>query len=272
MISTLVLSALTALPLTAAAPQDSFAEQVKEYKAILDDRERESEAIALIDAFATRYAEHDARLVEIADMLDIDEGDPKALKKEAKDLQGEQEDLADLAYLAFKERKRDTEGHRRLWKGAIFALGQMGESGAELLWKVYGDKRFKKSEEVDFRVACVEQVGATRDWKQWEELVDLLDHHEDQIIAAAASALKNYRDAPGKIRLEACGKLVNFLNSYYNAASNPEDTTARQRYRMVNRPMLDALSEMTGQTFPKPLDWRKWYNDNKKDKKLWSDD
>ena len=84
--------------------------------------------------------------------------------------------------------------------------------------------------------------------------------------------LKKSRGAPGKVRLEVCAKLVNFLNSYYNAASNPEDTTARQRYRMVGRPMSDALSEMTGQTFQDPLDWRKWYNDNKKNKEIWSDD
>ena len=88
MMLSLVLSALAALPL--AAPQDSLSEQVKEYKSILDDRERESEAIALIDAFTTRYAAHSERLVEIADMLEIEEGDAKALKKEAKDIADEQ--------------------------------------------------------------------------------------------------------------------------------------------------------------------------------------
>ncbi|MAW60252.1 MAG: hypothetical protein CMJ94_05380 [Planctomycetes bacterium] len=270
MMLSLVLSALAALPL--AAPQDSLSEQVKEYKSILDDRERESEAIALIDAFTTRYAAHSERLVEIADMLEIEEGDAKALKKEAKDIADEQEDLADLIWLAFKERKRMTEGHRRLWKAAVFSFGQMGPHGAKHLWKVYGDKRFKDREEVGFRGTCIEQIGMTKDWDQWEDLVDLLDHHEDVIIAASATALKNYRGAPGKVRLEVCAKLVNFLNSYYNAASNPEDTTARQRYRMVGRPMSDALSEMTGQTFQDPLDWRKWYNDNKKNKEIWSDD
>ena len=195
MMLSLVLSALAALPL--AAPQDSLSEQVKEYKSILDDRERESEAIALIDAFTTRYAAHSERLVEIADMLEIEEGDAKALKKEAKDIADEQEDLADLIWLAFKERKRMTEGHRRLWKAAVFSFGQMGPHGAKHLWKVYGDKRFKDREEVGFRGTCIEQIGMTKDWDQWEDLVDLLDHHEDVIIAASATALKNYRGAPG---------------------------------------------------------------------------
>lgn len=272
MIATLVLSALASPAMAPAIPQDSFEEEVKEYKAILKDRERESEAIALIDSFTTRYSEIGERLVEIADMIEIEEGDLKALKKEAKELEGAQEDLADLVWLAFKERKRVTEGHRRLWSGAVFALGQMGPAGADYLWKAYEDKRFRKDDGLEFRARCIEQVGATKDWDQWEDLVDLLDHHEFFLIAASATALKNYREAPGKIRKEVCGKLVNFLNSYYNAASNPEDTTAKERYRMVGRPMLDALSEMTGQTFQDPLDWRKWYNDNKKDKEIWSDD
>lgn len=265
-----VLASLAAAPALSALPQGTHADDVKAYKEILDDRERESEAIALIDAFTTRYAEYSERLIEIADSIEIDEGDIPALKKEAKKIVGEQEDLVDLIWLAFKERKRDTEGHRRLWTSAVFAFGQMGPDGAKYLWKAYEDKRFRK--DVDFRGRCVQQIGATRDWKQWEELVDLLDHHEDLIIAKAAEALVQYREAPGKVRVEVASKLVNLLNSYYNAANNPEDTTAKQRYRMVGRPMIQALSELTGQSFQDPLDWRKWFNDNKKNKKIWSDD
>lgn len=259
------------VPLCAAAPQqDSFEEQVKAYEEILDDRDRESEAIALIDRFVKRYQSHTERLVEIRDLLELDEGDARELKKEADDLEEQQEDLADLVWDAFKERKRDTEGHRQLWTAVIYALGQMGPYGAEHLWDAFEDKRF--DEAVDTRELIVEQIGATRDWKQWEELVDLLDHHEYQIIAGAARGLTHYRDAPGKVRLEVTEKLVNFLNSYYNAQTNPEDTTARQLYRIVRRPMFEALTAVTGQSFQAPLDWRKWFNDNKKNRELWSDD
>ena len=273
MLSTFALTVLTSLvatPILSAAPQGTHADDVKAYKEILKDRERESEAIALIDGFTNRYAEHSERMIEIADAIEIDEGDIPALKKESKKLVEAQEDLADLVWLSFKERKRDTEGHRRLWTSAVFAFGQMGPTGAKYLWKAYEDKRFRK--DVEFRGRCVQQVGSTLDWDQWEDLVDLLDHHEDLIIAKAAEALKHYREAPGKIRVEVTSKLVNFLNSYYNAANNPEDTTARQRYRMVGRPMREALSEMTGQSFQDPLKWRLWFNDNKKNKEIWSDD
>lgn len=273
MLSTLALTVLTSLlasPALSALPQGTHADDVKAYKEILKDRERESEAIALLDTFTNRYAEHSARMIEIADAIEIDEGDIPALKKEAKSLIDAQEDIAELVWLSFKERKRDTEGHRRLWTSAVYALGQMGPNGAKWLWKAYEDKRFRK--DVDFQGLCVQQVGATRDWDQWEDLVDLLDHHEDLIIRRAAEALKYYREAPGKIRVEVTSKLVNFLNSYYNAANNPEDTTAKARYRMVGRPMNDALTEMTGQSFQDPLKWRQWFNDNKKNKEIWSDD
>lgn len=270
MLTSILLSTLAAVATPAAVPQSSHEEAVKEYKEILGDRERESEAIALIDGFLTRYTSNVERMVEIADAIEIEEGDIAALKKEAKEIEEDQEDLADLVWLSFKERKQDTEGHRRLWKSASFAFGQMGPHGAEYLWKVFKDKRFKK--DLEMQCLVVEQVGSTRDYEQWEDLVDLLDHHQDQIIASAAKALTHYRAAPGKVRLEVVSKLVNFLNSYYNASTNPEDTTARQRYRLASRPMLDALSELTGQTFRDPLQWRKWFNDNKKDRDLWSDD
>jgi hypothetical protein len=266
----MIVSILLALPIFAVPAQDTFKEQVKQYKEILDGRERESDAIALIDGFTQRYAQLSERLIEIADSLEIEEGDAKALKKEAKQIKEDQEDLADLVWLAFKERKRETEAHRQLWKAAVFAFGGMGEGGSKYLWKAFDDKRFRK--DLDFRALCVQQVGFTKDYSQVEDLVDLLDYHLDLVIAKAAEALAQYREAPGKARLLASEKLINYLNSYYNAQLNPDDTIARQRYRLVRRPMLEALTELTGQSFQDPLEWRRWYNKNKKNKKLWSDD
>ncbi len=277
MILNTILSFALASPLAAlpAAPQDdTLAEQIDQYKEILDGREQESEAIALIDAFVQVYLGNRERLVEIKDMLEIEEGDPGALKKERKEIDKRQEELADLVWLAFKERKRETEAHRQLWHAAVYAFGQMGPEGAAYLrelWKKERKKRFKDS--VDFQALWVQQLGATRDWSQGEFLVDQLDYHEDLVIAKAAEALTFYREAPGEVRKLATEKLVGFLNSYYNAQTNPEDTTSRRRYRQVRGPMLKALEELTGQAFRDPLDWRKWYNNTgKKDRELWKDD
>lgn len=270
MIRTVLISLLMAMPLTAATPQDPFKEKVKEYKEIIEGRENEDKAIQMIDQFSQRYLEHKDRLLEIADMLEIEEGDAKALKKEIKTIDKSQDELADLVWLAFKERKRDTEAHRTLWKSAVFAFGQMGKHGADYLWKASKEKRFKK--DTDFQALCIQQVGYTHDYTQAEDLIDLLDHHQDLIIKAAADALTQYGEAPGDVRLLATEKLVNFLNSYYNASLNPDDTVAQARYRLVRRAFLDALTELTKQSFQDPLDWRRWYNKNKKDKDIWSDD
>ncbi len=269
MIRAVLISMLLAAPLS-AAPQDPYKEQVKEYKEIIEGREREAEAIQMIDKFIQRYMENKDRLIEIADSLELEEGDAKALKKEIKTIGKSQEELADLVWLAFKERKRDTEDHRNLWKVAVHAFGQMGPHGADYLWKVLKEKRFKK--DTDFKALCIQQVGFTHDYSQAEELIDLLDHHQDLIIKAAADALTQFGDAPGKVRLECTEKLVNFLNSYYNSSLNPDDTVAQARYRLVRRAFLDALTELTKQSFQDPLDWRRWYNKNKKNKDLWSDD
>jgi hypothetical protein len=270
MIRTVLISLLMAAPLTAATPQDPFKERIKEYKEVIEGRENEDKAIQMIDQFSQKYLEHKDRLIEIGDMLELEEGDAKALKKEIKTIDKSQDELADLVWLAFKERKRDTEEHRALWKGAVFAFGQMGPHGADYLWKVSKEKRFKK--DTDFKALCVQQIGYTHDYKQAEELIDLLDHHQDLLVKAAADALTQYGEAPGAVRLQCAEKLVNFLNSYYNSSLNPDDTVAQARYRLVRRSFLDALTELTKQSFQDPLDWRRWYNKNKKNKALWSDD
>lgn len=270
MIRTLLITLLTALPLAPATAQDPFKEQVKEYKEIIEDKGNEDKAIQLIDQFSQKYAAYKERLIEIGDMLELEEGDAKALKKEIKEIHKGQEDLADLIWLAFKERKKDTEDHRALWKGAVYSLGQMGEHGADYLWKAAKEKRFKK--DLDFQALCIQQVGYTHDYSQAEDLVDLLDHHQDLIIKAAADALTQFGDAPGKVRLECTEKLVNFLNSYYNASLVPEDTVSQARFRLIRRSFLDALTELTKQSFQDPLEWRRWYNKNKKNRDIWSDD
>ncbi|NQU48915.1 MAG: hypothetical protein HQ519_09740 [Planctomycetes bacterium] len=260
---------LLATPLSAVAPQDTFKEQVKQYKEVIEGRDHEEDAIQMIDGFIRLYAEHNERLIEIADLLELEEGDPKVLRKEIKTIDKSQEELADLVWLAFKERKRDTEGHRNLWKVAVHAYGQMGSHGAKFLWKAYNEKRFKK--DTDFQALCVQQIGYTKDYSQAEELIDLLDHHIDLLIKSAADALVQFGEAPGEVRLQCTEKLVNYLNSYYNSQLNPDDTVAQARYRLVRRSFLDALTELTKQSFQDPLEWRRWYNKNKKNKDVWSD-
>jgi len=117
----------------------------------------------------------------------------------------------------------------------------------------------------------VKQVGSTRDWDQWKELVDLLDYKDELVIAAAGEALIKFADAPTKVRQESAKILVKRLESYQNAASSGEDDTARRIYRTVRDPMIRALSALTGQSFRDPLEWTKWWNNVGNKKAYWKD-
>ena len=93
MIVSTLLSVLLSFSVAAASPQqDTFEEQVEEYKALIKDRDHEHDASEMIDGFISKSAEHRERLVEMADMLEVEEGDAKALRKEIKTVKKEQEE------------------------------------------------------------------------------------------------------------------------------------------------------------------------------------
>ena len=100
-------------------------------------------------------------------------------------------------------------------------------------------------------------------------LTDTLDFHEEIVAAAAAEALVLFNRAPAKMRRDMVARLVVLLESRHNAATDYSDTTARRIYSTVRKPYIDALSSLTRQTFGDPLDWTKWWNQNKKNAAAW---
>ena len=272
MIHILILSALCAAPQDVTV-QDDLEAKLEAYEAVIQDKGRVPEAIAHLDGLLQHYKKLQSRLEEIEESLDIGEGDKKALTKEAKEIGKQQEDLVDATWMAFnaKTRKRDRPPENvELWRTAAVVLGQMGPGGAEKLWDAFEDKRFNK--DVEFRAHIVKQVGSTRDWDQWKELVDLLDYKDELVIAAAGEALAKFRDAPADVRQDSVKVLVKRLESYQNAALSGEDDTARRIYRTVRDPMTRALTALTGQSFRDPLDWTKWWNNVGSKKDFWEED
>ncbi|TAH36321.1 MAG: hypothetical protein EYC70_10965 [Planctomycetota bacterium] len=252
-----------------ADPADELKQEVDAYKEILADRDREDEAIPHIDKFVQRSKANATELREIEDMLELKEGSAEELKKKKKELEKEQKLLADTVWVAFTARKQVTEPHLRLWKAAAIALGQMGSHGAGYLVNAYKQDRFDKYP--DDRAFMVEQIGYTKDYSKDKELVDLLDFHQDVVIAAAAKAMAQFSGAPGKSRQYMVENLVKILESYSNAASNIEDTTSVQKYTTVRGPLVDALKALTPMSFDQPLDWTKWWNNNKNKPEFWKD-
>lgn len=244
-------------------------DQLKAYTKLLKGKGHEDEIIGTIDRLLSRYKADGERRREIAEALELEEGDLKALRQEDKDLEREQALLVKAVWQAFALRKRPTEANRRLWVAMAYALGQMGPDGADYLWKAFADKRV--SRDYEFQALCVEQVGMTRDWDQWKKLVDQLDYRDELVAAAAGKALVHFRDAPGRIRRECTERLVKLLEARHNAATNIDDTYSIRVYRTVRQPWLQALSALTGQSFTDPLDWVKWWNDNKNRASAWPD-
>ncbi|RMH02116.1 MAG: HEAT repeat domain-containing protein [Planctomycetota bacterium] len=266
--------ALLLLPVPqAVSVQDDLDARIEAYEEVVKDKGRVPEAISHLDGLLQHYQKLADRRREIAEALEFDEGDPKALKKEDKELARQQERIVDAVWLAFDARSRKRARPPEnvdLWRTAAVVLGRMGEEGAKYLWEAFEDKRFTK--DVEFRAHIVRQIGSTRDWDQWKELVDLLDYKDELVIAAAAESLARFGEAPAKIRQESTKYLVKRLESYQNAALDGEDTTARRVYRTVREPMTRALSALTGQSFRDPLDWTKWWNNVGQKKDYWKED
>ena len=183
MIATLLLIAVHPLPAPPQAAPVDLKEQSASFKKLVKGKDSENEIIAMTDDLLQRWQGNLKTIQNLEDMIEIKEGKISEHKKAIKDLEGEQREIPSIVFSCFARRKV-TEPHMRVWRSAVTALGRMGIHGPPYLWKAFEDRRF--SREVDFRGLCVHQVGYTQDFKQSEELLDLLDYHQELVIAKAA--------------------------------------------------------------------------------------
>ncbi len=280
MIAILALSLLSTPAASVVAPclslsQDpNLKEEFKRFEAILKSKTEEGEAISMMDGFVGRFRVLQEQIDNINDSLAIGEGERKALLSERKKLGKQQEALAAEIYKAFvhKSRKAINEANLQMWRAGAYSLGQMGEPGADYLWKIFEHKKFK--DEPDFRGLCLQQIGYTHAYVAYvKELIDLLDHHEYLFIAKASDALAQFGDAPGDIRKRAVERLVILLAQNWEATiSDKTDEESQRKYRKTGQAMRNALEALTGTTQSDPQQWTHWWNKNKKNKEVWADD
>ncbi len=102
-------------------------------------------------------------------------------------------------------------------------------------------------------------------------LADLLRFDEEaEVVAEACASLATYAAAPLKERKEAVRRLVDLYETTWNykMSVRPEDKTlsriASQRWGVYSQVMRTALQTLTGEQLSRPLEWRRWWNDNKK--------
>jgi HEAT repeat protein len=226
--------------------------------AVLAQDDKREDVAALLDALGDhvkRKGVEDTAAVGVIDELltlfdDCGPKDRKAIAKELGDC------------LAAKRKPReDGEPDNTLYIAAAVALGEMGPESVKVLETNIGHKRHKKN--TPLRRRLILSLGKTRDEGAAKELMDLLQHHEPVLQAAAAEAVGNYDEAEQKLRKKLFNELLKLLMGAKAAADDITDQVAKERYRTVAGPIITSMGLLTGEDIRVPEEWQRWWNKNK---------
>ena len=171
----------------------------------------------------------------------------------------------EIAACLKQKRKQTKEGlfDNKLHRAAAVALGTMGPESVKDLSKWVGHKNFTK--DLQTQRELILALGKTKDEDAVDTLVDLLSNHEQKTQAAAAEALTQFADIEQKERKVIFKKVLDQITSAKVDIDNDvTDPIARDRYDTIAGPMLDALRVLSGQEIRDPLEFRTWWNKNKK--------
>jgi hypothetical protein len=102
-------------------------------------------------------------------------------------------------------------------------------------------------------------------------LTDLVQGEDAHVVAAAADALATYARSPVEAKREPVQRMIDLYESTWNMMNSMkrEDVVdakvAREKYEIFGKALKQALQAMTGQSITRPQEWRRWWNDHKKD-------
>ncbi len=154
------------------------------------------------------------------------------------------------------------EGEDDLFVAAVQSLGKMGPEGAKSLTtaiKGTVKKRFPAL------ATALIALSAGKDPAHVPVIEEHLVHSEALIVAASAEALGAYGEQPEPMRKQIVEELVKtYAGIAATAAARPKEPVFGQRLSKIDKPMKNALSKLTGQTFDNATDWERWYNKNKR--------
>lgn len=109
--------------------------------------------------------------------------------------------------------------------------------------------------------------------KAIEPLTALIASEDAEVVAAAADALATFADAKVDDKRECVQRLIDLYESTWNMMNSvrPEDQkaakTAAADWDVFSRSLRQTLQALTRQQLSRPKDWRRWWNDHKKDAK-----
>ena len=172
-----------------------------------------------------------------------------------------------LGKILLQARRRP--GDTVLFQAAADALSRLGPHGANYLHKAIEAKRFDDKEMLTFRCNMIRALGRTGETAMIKPLLDLMQrspHHK--VNAAAVEALGEYEKAPLKDRKRIVEKVVKFFSDVNNNANQPTQNdlvqeTYRRKRNLITGPCNNTLKKLTPKSFTKPLEWHKWYQNNK---------
>ena len=123
----------------------------------------------------------------------------------------------------------------------------------------------------DLQRRIAHALAVTADVAAIEPLTTLVQSPDAVVVAAAADGLTTFGEAKVDEKREAVQRLVNLYESTWNLMNSvrPEDRVASkvaaEKWEIFGRPVRQALQGLTKQQLSLPKDWRRWWNDHKKD-------
>jgi hypothetical protein len=106
-----------------------------------------------------------------------------------------------------------------------------------------------------------------------EPLTGLIASEDAKVVAQAADGLATFGEAKVDEKREAVQRLIDLYESTWNLMQSvrPEDQKAAKvayaKWEVYGAPVRKSLQALTAQQLSKPKDWRRWWNDHKKDAK-----
>lgn len=126
--------------------------------------------------------------------------------------------------------------------------------------------------DTDLRLRVARSLGVQGHVEAIPHLVLLVQDPEAPVVAAACTSLAAFGQARTDLKREAVRRMIDLYESTWNLMNSvrPEDRVlarlAYEDWEVFHKPMREALRKLTLQPLAYPKDWRRWWNDHKKDR------
>jgi len=152
----------------------------------------------------------------------------------------------------------------RIYRASAVALGRMAPESVKVLLANLDSKVLEKLAKAMREVVL--SLGKARSAEGVKPLIDLLPHKDSWMQAATAEALGMYGLAEEKTRKSIFEAILKVMMGQKNKVdTDPSDIEARERWDAIGPPMIQALTNLTGQDIRDPQEWQRFWNKNKKD-------